>query len=143
MSWRHLHSYPPIKVRLFARRKVAGPRADGPGTHVRGLTNAEIAIASGLDLDRVAVIAFLTSWDSVSVAEAERFCLACHFDPMSSADRNRWKAYERKCQKTPPPQRFLWMRRTPTWREELLPLIEKLKRLPPKSPGLTSGTLQS
>ena len=136
MSWAHLHSYPPIMVRVFARRERNGHRVSE-----RALSNAEIAIASGLGLVRVETISRATSWDDVTVGEAERFCLACHFNPLSAPDRNRKRSHDRQCQLTAPEHRYLYLRKHPAWRTELLPLIEKLKNLSARAVPTTALTV--
>lgn len=106
----------------MARRKVA------PGSkHVRAVSIEEIAIAAGLPLARVQAIAGSMSWDHITIPEAERFVAACGFDPLNPNDRNRKKAYERTCQKRPPTKRFAYLRNSPWWEKEFLPLIQRLQ----------------
>jgi len=120
--WKHLTENPPFLVRLMARRSVGGK-------HVVSMSLAEIAIASGLPLARVSEISASDSWDQVTVGEAARFCAACQFDPLNTLDRNRKAAYFRQCQKQPHQTRFQFLRKSPAWKTELLPLISRLRSL--------------
>jgi len=119
--WRAMSSHPPALIRLYAR-KVRGRT-------IEAITGEEIAIVSGIPLDRVQEISALTNWDSVTIPEAERFCLACNFDPTSARDRNRERAYSRTCRRPNRP-RFLWLKNHPKYRSEFLPLIEVLRKSP-------------
>jgi hypothetical protein len=119
-SWDALRSFPPIMVRLAARRLVAGK-------NVAFLSNREIAIVSGITLDRVLDISQSFSFDEVTVGEAERFCRACNFDPTSAADRKRQREYIRICQKKTPGQLPHFLRSSPHWEAEILPLIQRLR----------------
>lgn len=126
-DWKYLTQNPPYLVRLMARRSVGGK-------NVVSMSLAEIAIASGLPLHRVQEISLSDTWDSITVSEATRFCAACNFDPLSTQDRNRKAAYFRACQNVPPIQRFAFLRKSPTWKTELLPLISRLRSLRTSSP---------
>lgn len=122
-AWKILNSHPPCLIRLLARRKLTRT-----GKQVRAISAAEVAIASGLSLDRVLEISPLISWETVTVAEAERFVLGCGFDPLSSYDRNRKSAYQRSCQ-TSSRQQFSYLRKSPHWKTEFVPLISRLRSL--------------
>jgi hypothetical protein len=117
-GWKFLASYPPAKIRLMARRRMAGKT-------VRAVSLQEIAIASGLRLARVKVISQQLDWVGVDILEAERFCAACNFDPLNPDDRNRQFAYERSCKTRK--RRFAFLRKSPWWETEFLPLIESLR----------------
>lgn len=103
----------------MARRKLVGKT-------VRAISIQEIAIASGMPLARVSAIAQSTTWDGVTIPEAERFCAACGFDPLNPDDRNRQSAYNRSC-KTRRSQ-FAFLKKSPWWESEFLPLIQLLKQ---------------
>lgn len=117
-AWKLLSEHPPALVRLFARRKVAGK-------NVVVMSIEEIAIASGIQLKRCIEISNQTSWDGVTIAEAERFIAGCGWDPLSYIDRNRKNAYARACQKTK--SKYHYLRKSPYWATELLPLIRRLR----------------
>lgn len=116
--WKLLHEHPPALVRLCARRRVRGKT-------VRALSIQEIALAAGLPLARVQAISQSVDWEGISIPEAERFVAGCGFDPLNGQDRNRQSAYRRACQKTP--SKFAFLKRSPWWKTEFLPLIERLR----------------
>lgn len=118
--WKILSSYPPVLVRLLARRRI-------DGKHVRAISTEEVAILAGLPLPRVREISAMTAWDAVTVGEAERFCLACGFDPLNATHRNRYRAYERGCRIRPQGQWFAYLRSSPWWQSEFIPLIQRWK----------------
>lgn len=114
--WQNFADYPPYYVRLWAK--------NGPTT---ALSDAEIAIASGIDINRVREIKFMTDWNRVMVGEALRYCTACNFDPMNSADRIRARDYDYRCrQRNNVP--FNYLKRSPKWASEILPVLLILKQ---------------
>lgn len=117
-QWKHLHNHPPALCRLFARRRETGKG-------VTAMSLREIAIGSGLPLDRVTEIANQVSWAGVTIDEAEKFIAGCRFDPFSHTDRNRKNAYTRSCRRFK--TKFLFLRKHPHWKTELLPLIRRLQ----------------
>lgn len=117
-AWKLLSEHPPALVRLYARRKFAGK-------NVVVMTMQEIAIASGLPLQRCIEISKQATWDGITVTEAERFIAGCGWDPLSYVDRNRKNAYARSCQKTK--SKYHYLRSSPLWKAELLPLIQLLR----------------
>ena len=117
-AWRILHDDPPALIRLCARRRVRGKT-------VRAMALQEIAITSGLPLARVQVISQSTSWDGITIPEAERFIAGCNFDPLDPADRNRQSAYERSCKTSR--SKFAFLKKSPWWLSEFLPLIQLLR----------------
>lgn len=118
--WPHLESFPPIKVRLLAHR----PLRSSTRTCL-ALTDAEVAIASGLELDRVRQISRMLDWANVRVGEMKAFCAACRFDPTIAQHRQRLVDYESKCLARQS-QPFQWIHRSPVFESEFLPLIKKL-----------------
>ena len=95
------------------------------GKNVVSLSLREIAIGSGLPLSRIEQIAGQTSWNGITIDEAERFVAGCQFDPFSYRDRNRKSSYTRSCQRTK--QTFRYLRTDPAWETELKPLIKRLQ----------------
>lgn len=118
--WSAFHEHPPLLVRLLARRRE-------PGRAVAAVSTEEIAIMSGIPLARVREISNEQNWDTVSISEAERFCLGCSFDPTNPKDRNRLRAYKASCQKNPSRKWFSYLRNSPWFASEFEPLIQKYK----------------
>ncbi len=118
-AWKILSKNPPALIRLMARRRVKTKT-------VRAVSLQEIAIASGLPLARVQIIAQSLNWDGISIPEAERFIAGCNFDPLDPADRNRQTSYERSCKKRTKSSHFAYLKKSPLWQTEFLPLIERL-----------------
>lgn len=121
--WNAFASNPPALIRLLARRRS--------GHTVVAVMAEEVALTSGIPLSRVQEISKQTNWDGITIAEAERFCLGCGFDPTSSKDRNRKRAYEATCLKNRP--RFLWLLNSPKFESEFRPLIDALRKSPQAS----------
>lgn len=69
----HPNHLPPFLVRALARTKARD----------RGLTDSELAAASGLSRRHVARLARLTSWDCVTNGVWLRFCHACGVNPFT------------------------------------------------------------
>lgn len=69
--WAKLDRYPPILVRLLARKSVTEP-----------MTNEDIWRAAKGELSRAEVqfISFCPKWDTIPVAKMRAFCLACGVD---------------------------------------------------------------
>lgn len=129
--WVHLDAYPPLKCRLMAHRPVR--------TSTRNciaLTDEEIAIESGLPLERVRQISRMTDWSHVRLGEMRAFCAACGFDPTNSTHRHKFLDYESKCLKRNA-KPFQWLHRSPVFAEQFLPLIRKLSHSPSPSPHVT------
>ena len=116
-AWKHLADHPPVLCRLLARRRIKAKQ-------VVAMSSQEVAISSGLPLSRVIEISRLTSWDTVTVAEAERFLAGCGFDPLKAEDRNRKNAYQRSCKNR---TKFVYLKSSPLWKTEFVPLIRLLK----------------
>ena len=112
--WDFLEAFPPPYCRILAKQP-------GGGMGDLSITDAEIAIESGIPLSRVREISQQPSWDSVTQDEMRRFFSACKFDPTKCADRMRVYRYNKICEKrkTPP---FHYLRRSPKWETEFLPL---------------------
>ena len=120
--WSYLDDFPPLKVRIMAHR------TRGMSTRTcMALTDAEVAIAAGMPIERVRAISRMLDWSAVRVGEMKAFCQACDFDPTSATHRNRLRDYESKCllRNSRP---FQWLHNSPVYEEEFLPLIRKLSR---------------
>lgn len=119
--WDAWRKYPPAYIRLLAKQ-----------SHSIGMSDAEIAIASGIDLNRVREIKMIAdpfAADArLTFGEALRYSLACNFDPTNPRHRVRAVKYERTCQ-----QRnvipFLYLRRHPRFESEILPVLMLYRRL--------------
>lgn len=119
--WEAWQKFPPAYVRLLAKQG-----------HALGMSDAEISIASGIELNRVREIKVIVdpfAADSpISMGEALRYSAACNFDPTNAKHRSRAHNYERICAKrnvTP----FLYLRRHPKFESEILPVLLAYKRL--------------
>lgn len=127
--WEALEAFPPILVRLAARRCVAGK-------NVVALSHQEIAITAGIPLTRVVQISESFSFDDVTVGETRRFCAACNFDPTRPADRERQREYLRQCQIRQMHQPPYYLRHSPWWESQFQPLILRLRLI--KTPSIDS-----
>lgn len=112
-AWKILEENPPGGVRLMARRRLGTKR-------IRAISDEEIAIGSGLPVDRVRAIYNLRSWDGVPVGEMRAFCTACGFDPFNGPDRNRRNTYVRTAT-------WAYLKRSPWWDTTFLPLIKRME----------------
>ena len=112
--WRILEKFPPVLVRLLAKKSVATK-------HVRAVSDEEIAVNAQLPLNVVKHISKQTTWDSIPIGDAERFCAGCGFDPFNCYDRNRAMAYNR----TSP--RYTYLKVSPYWSNTFKPLIAILR----------------
>lgn len=126
--WKLMAKFPPVLVRLLARRRTGGK-------HVVALSSEEIAIASGLTLERVREIQLSENWNEITLKEAELFCLGCRFDPCNFADRNRYRAYTNQCKNNPTKNWWKYLRTSPHWGSEFVPLVQTWKRLQPSLTG--------
>lgn len=124
--WKALEEFPPFKVRLLAKRTGSG-RGD------MAIIDTEIAITSALTLDRVRQMSRMTDWLECTVREVHLFCTACNFDPANPADRCRYYRYRYVCNKRGKPP-FQWLKKSPRYHSELLPLLQILKTLTLQQP---------
>lgn len=128
--WRALEEFPPYFVRLLAKRSAPGWVA---------LTDTDIAIASGITLLRVREISAMESWHDCTVREIHNFTLACGIDPANPRHRAKVRQYQFVCRKRGS-RPFQWLKKSPKYESELLPLLQLLKaRLGPQPS--TSPTL--
>lgn len=114
--WAALQAFPPYYVRMLAKTG-----------HAAALTDADIAIASGIDINRVREIKCMANWDSVTFGEILRYTTACNFDPTRHKDRHRAKKYEYVCQKRNV-MPFKYLRKSPKWESEMLPVLRLLQQ---------------
>ena len=108
-GWEIFEFFPPVFVRLLAREKV-GKAA------VRVLTDSEIAIKSGLTIDQVEAISKQSSWDTISVGLAKRFCEGCNLDFFEWKVRNSAYALAKGGS-------FAYLKCSPDWNQKLKPLL--------------------
>lgn len=113
--WSALEKFPPYYVRMLAKHKAA-----------TALSDAEIAISSGIPLNRIREIKLMSNWLTLTVAEVLAFTTACNFDPTSGSDRRRIDDYEAKCKKRKKVP-FQYLRKSPKWESEILPLLKMLQ----------------
>lgn len=116
-AWDAFAQFPPYYVRLLAKEP-------GHGKHT-ARSDAEIAIAAGITLNRVREISRLSTWDTVLFGEVLAFTLACNFDPTNFKHRNRVKKYHDVCQRRGAAP-FKYLRKHPKWDSEFLPLVKLL-----------------
>lgn len=133
--WEFFEAYPPPYCRLLAKEP-------GGGTADMAVTDAELAIRSGIPINRVREISRLDSWASVPLDEARRFFAACNFDPTSAQDRSRVNNYEKICTKRKSVP-FHYLRRSPKWETEFLPLLLIVSRIMTSRSGLLPATASS
>lgn len=114
--WQHLDEYPPYYVRLWAK--------SGPNT---ALSDAEIAIGSGIEINRIRQIKIMTDWRAVTIGEAMRYTLACNFDPTNGATRRLARNYDYRCRVTNNTRPYRWLRRSPKFESEILPVLAILR----------------
>ena len=113
--WEAMDRFPPYYVRLLAK--------NGPCV---AMTDAEIAIGSGIDLSRVREIKFMQTWSALGYGEMRAYLAACRFDPTDAKCRKRVVTYEFICtMRNSAPGAYL--RRSPKWESELLPVIQSIK----------------
>lgn len=118
--WDILKEFPPYYVRILAKN----PRP-GRGTDL-AISDADVAIGSGLEISRVREISRLTDWNEVTIAEFLAFTTACNLDPTNSTDRRRSYQYEYICTKRKVIP-FGYLRSSPKWESEFLPLVKLMK----------------
>ena len=116
--WAAMAMFPPYYVRLLAKSGGVGA--------IKAMSDAEVAIASGIDINRIREIKFMTTWDRVTYREIVDYTMACNFDPTSPKDRMRVRNYENICKMrnaTP----FQYLKVSPKYESEFLPLLKILK----------------
>lgn len=117
--WRVFEDFPPYYVRLLAKRVGAGRDKN------LAIDDEELAIRSGIPLDRLREIYRAEAWDGVTHSEMLNFTVACNFDPTNPRDRQRIRQYEYICLKRKV-RPFQYLRNSPKWESVFLPLIQLL-----------------
>lgn len=110
--YQHARDFPPILVRLLARKKNGPP-----------LTNREIAYHVGgmlSDYD-VSSISQCTDWDSVPFGKMRAFLVGCGMDFTDPVAMNRKKVYLKREHK------FIYLRKSPEFETILKPLIARYR----------------
>tara|TARA_B100000989_G_C19491900_1_gene450198 strand:- start:448 stop:765 length:318 start_codon:yes stop_codon:yes gene_type:complete len=100
-------------VRLYAKER-SGERMHSV------LSDEEIAIRSGLELENIMWISRQVAWDKITVGDAKKFCMGCNFDPFDYKDRNRLSAYTRR-------GTYAFLRNSSQWHTTFQPLIKILQ----------------
>lgn len=130
--WQALEHYPPVYVRLLAKKGTLG-RA------VYAVNDAELAIMTGLPIERIREISRMLNWDAVTLGEARLFFEAARFDPTVGSHRKRIYNYRARCQKLNQIP-FHYLRVSPKWESEFLPLIRLLSSHPSHSTAFPSAS---
>jgi hypothetical protein len=117
--WQALERFPPVQVRILAKKR-------GSGLRDLGLSDADIAITSGLPLSRVRELARMTDWLDVTVREIFAFTIACGFDPACPEDRQRVRSYEYLAKKRGRPV-CQYIKKSPRFESEYLPLLQIIR----------------
>jgi hypothetical protein len=104
----HARNFPPVLVRLLARRKGGPP-----------LTTAEIVERSqgSLDAYQVMSISASTSWDEIPFGRMKAFIVACQVDFTSRSQMNRTFVYLKL------PHKFRYLQSSPEWENILKTLV--------------------
>lgn len=119
--WESIDAFPPPYCRLLAKKP-------GGGTADMAVTDAELAIRSGIPITRISEISRSDSWAGIPVGEMRQFFEACNFDPTNALHRARVHQYNSVCTKrqTVP---FHYLRQSPKWETEFLPLYLMVMRI--------------
>jgi hypothetical protein len=113
-GWAVFEEFPPIFVRLLARERILN--SNGKTSAVRVLSDEEIAINSGMDINRIKEVSQQYDWDEVEVGEARQFCLGCNFDLFDWKVRNQ--AYALATNGS-----FAYLRSSPDWKNRYKPML--------------------
>lgn len=109
----HARQYPPLIVRLMAKRKPYGPP----------MLDAEIVQDSGLQPGVVFDLSMRMTWDGIDLPTLEKFTKACRMDFTSGKDMRRARQYLQK-----KPVTWKYLRQSPHWKSQFEPLALILKR---------------
>lgn len=137
--WQAFEDFPPYQVRLLAKRVGAGRDKN------LAIDDAELAIRSGIPIDRLREIYRAENWDAVTHGEILAFTVACNFDPTNPRDRQRVRQYQYVCLKRKV-RPFRYLMNSPHWESVFLPLIRLLasrKKPSPASSPLPLAAAQS
>lgn len=106
--WEYAHRYPPILVRLLARK----PSGEALGV-------AEILRASRLTYSEVECISQKMDWSGVDLPTMQSFLSGCRLDFCDRKTMNRVNTYLRQ-------PKWLHLRRHPLWATYYSPMFERL-----------------
>lgn len=114
--WKKADLFPPVRVRLLARRCPGGPP----------LTGTEIAQRTGLSQMTVAAISQQTDWRGIDLPTMRLFLGACGLDFENAVALKRANNYLRgkikKGVRVLP--RLTYLQNSPSWESEFRPLAE-------------------
>lgn len=112
--WQTLNRYPPILVRLLARK-----------SHGRPLSGMEIAESSGLSPAAVEAISQTLTWDEITMSQFHSFLIGCKIDLFNPAHRKRIEVYLRgkKINGQRQAPNFRYLRKDPLWPTYYHPLM--------------------
>ncbi len=108
-----LDRFPPVVIRLLARRIV-----DGCKRSLRALTDREVSAHSGLPLGEITYLSKLTSWERVEIATYIAYCKGCGADLDSRDWLRKNTAYMTGLNAMP---RYLL--ESPDWEKTFQPLV--------------------
>lgn len=97
----------PLVARLLARVSWGRP-----------LSDAEIAKASGLTIDRVFMIQHMTDWSAIGIVEAEMFLRGCGVDFCNLKHMQRVRNYLRR-------PTWKYLRVSTEWKSKYEPLVRR------------------
>ena len=92
MFYKRIDKYPPVLVRLMARK----PRGVGSGNGTRPLSTSEIAKLSSLPVSMVEGLSHSTTWEGVDVYTVRDFTVACGVDFTNPLHMKRLAQYLQK-----------------------------------------------
>ncbi len=113
--WEVIEKYPPCLIRLLARERKGGKQ-------IRAISDVEIALKSGIPVERIKEISWSMDWEKITVTEMQKYIKGCGFDPHDSVVRNRVSAYRRQRG-----SKFKYLVNSPWWDCTFLPLIKEMK----------------
>lgn len=113
-GWSVFDEFPPIFVRLLARERIASER--GGTSAVRVLSDEEIAINSGMELQDIRFLSELAHWDDIAIGTAKQFCRGCNFDLFDWRVRNSAFALAANGS-------FAYLRSSPDWAKKYKPML--------------------
>jgi hypothetical protein len=110
--YQYARNYPPILVRLLARKKNGPP-----------LTTAQIAwLAAGyLTEYEVNNISQCTDWDSIPFGQMRAFLISCGMNFTDTVAMNRKKVYMKL------PHKFHYLKKSPEWETVLKHLVARYR----------------
>ena len=112
--WQKTQAFPPVLVRILARKPHGPP-----------MSNVEIANRSGLSPAQVHDVSFTLSWDHVDFRTMRQFMAGCGIDLERREHLNRAQTYLRKQDALTEAKKRGWayLRRSPDWTSFYEPLL--------------------